>query len=150
MTQQPYNNLCWAATIATISNYVYGTSLTAYSVAQNIYHPSNIDQTLSASVAQSLMRDTYNLYYTYRDLEHSVSVILDNITNDYPIYGIFEWSGSSHAVTNYGMNATGSRLMVMDPMCGSVTANLSDYGYSYIPSYLGQKLTLERVLWRYW
>ena len=152
VTQTPYNNICWAATLAMISNSVNGTALTAVDVA-TAYFGANFNRTLARTIVAELMNNVYNLPYTYRDEAPSDNAILWNIQNGFPIYASFRQTANSvgHAGALYGINVIAGRIVIMDPMFGSTTCYLNSNGeYYYVYSGTGATFVLQRALCRSW
>lgn len=152
VTQNPHENICWAATIAMISNSVNDTSLSAVDVA-SAYYGENFNRTLSRTIVANLMNNVYDLPYTYRDQVPSDNAILWNIQNGFPIYASFQQAGSSvgHAGALYGVNVIAGRIVIMDPTFGSTTCYLnSDGDYYYVHSGTGATFVLQRAICRSW
>lgn len=158
ITQQPYNNLCWAASTACITNYVKGRALTTEMVAREFYNSSVIlDQAQSPETVEALMNNKYNLNYKYKNQRPSDSTILTNIKNNYPIYGSFFWYDSknnlyAHGTTIFAIDLMDGYISVMDPITGAYTAYYNNnYGtYTYIPSYNATTFTLSRAICHDW
>lgn len=145
------SNICWAATIACISNYVNGTLLRAVDVAKRFYGEDDYDQSASHRTCEILMQNVYDLDYTYKNQIPSDNVILENLKDDFPLYGSFLWAKGSHAVTIYGINIQSGYISVMDPEFGAATAYYSyDNGYSYISDYSGVSLSLDCAICHSW
>ena len=92
--------LCWAATVATIVNYVYGKSYTATDVADLM----EIDYD-----AGGTLYDVYNAlweyYLAYNNLiagQISFETIKENVDDKYPIAVGAQAGNSNHMVTLYG------------------------------------------------
>ena len=123
VTQHPYDNICWAATVACIVNYKLNKNLSAVDVAQVQYGLSNFDRTLAIGLERDLLSKTYGLPYTYQPHSTSASNILYNIQHDYPIFGTFKQSNTTknsyHAATIYGINTSNSNIFIMNPTSGS-------------------------------
>lgn len=150
VSQNPPSNICWAASVACISNYVYGTNRTAISVAQYWYGTTNYNRGLPANEHDDVLR-AYSLNYTYYYQIPSDSVIYRNINIGYPILARFITSSSAHAVVIYGINITGGYIFVMDPEYGFTRANYSSAnGYYYVSAYSGVTLTLESAACMTW
>ena len=138
-TQQPYGNICWAASTAMIANTLNGTSKTAVQVAKAYYGNTNFNKTLvPAKVAQN-MRDNYNLLYAYRNRVLTDSTLLKNIRNGYPVYGRLTWGGGgTHGTVICGINSTSGYITIRDPLMTSGTAtgyyNGSTNRYTYTTS----------------
>ena len=150
VTQIPDDQICWAATLACIVNYVKGTSLTAKQVAKAKNGATNYNQPMYDKTAISFMNSEYNMNYKYHNYKPSDNVMLTNIKNGYPIYGSFTWTNGRHAVTIYGINVIAGRIMIMDPEFGATTSYLSSSGYTYVSSYSGTTLTFDRAGCKTW
>ena len=153
VTQNPYDNICWAATTAMISNSVNGTSLTAVDVASDYYTDTDFDHGLNPSIVDDVMRSRYNLSYTYKNQVPSDGVILSNIVDGYPIYASFLRSDGNggHAVALYGVNVIAGRIVIMNPLTGSNTCFLdSDGNYSYVSSISGKTFVFSRAICHSW
>lgn len=157
ITQLPDEAICWAAAVATISNYLKGTNYTAAQVAR-AYYGANYNYILNTTAVAELMRNTYNLDYTYRIAIRS-AVIYDNIANGYPIVGncIYTWNNdiNGHATTIYGINIVSGYIVLMDPSMGSVTVYVNDSGaetntYTYRNTYWNVDMTLESGICHSW
>lgn len=149
VSQNPPSSLCWAGTIASIVNYCNGSSLSAVSVAQGYYGTSDYDRGINDSEVPSVFSN-YRLYYTYKNQRPSENVILNNILNDYPVYGSFTWSNGRHAGVVYGINSIGGYIYIMDPEFGFTSASVSSSGYTYVSSYSNVTLTLDRAVCNNW
>lgn len=149
VTQLPYSNLCWAASVACINNYRNGTSLTASSVSMDRFGTTYVvDMTEAPSNVATLMQTQYGLNgYTFNNYIPSSNTILNNISNGYPIYGSFRGQGGYHAVTIFGCNPISGYISVMDPMTGSTSAVANGTTYWYVSSYTGTTLSLARGIW---
>ena len=148
--QTPYDSLCWAAVTACISNYLYGTNLTAEKVAQK-YHGSIIDfnkYVLDQNVQGVL--DTYDIPYSYRLNVPSDDIILNNIKNNYPLYSNWRYAiEGKHANCIYATDIMNGYIYIMDPLVGFISVPPSSSGgYSYVQS--GDTLTLYAAGCRYW
>ncbi len=153
VTQNPYSNLCWAATVACIKNYKSGTNWTAGSVSKLYYDTSYVvDSTAYDSSVAGFMRNRCSLSYTYRSSRPSDNAILSNITSGYPIYGSFYVSPTSyrHAGTIYGINVISGYISVMDPISGSVSAVTNGSTYSYYNADYGVVCTLDSGIAHTW
>lgn len=149
--QAPYSNLCWAATVACIKNCLSGTTLTAGDVSMAYFETSYVvDSTASPSQVASFMQIIYSMSYTFGNYVPSDSVLVTNISNGYPIYGSFAYSGGYHATTIYGVNAITGYISVMDPTYGVATALRNGTTYTYVNSYSGFTLSLSRAICHSW
>ena len=154
VTQLPNDEICWAATVACIVNYVKGKSLTAKQVAIAQWGSSDYNKGLETKNAILFMNNEYNMNYIYNNYTPSDNAILTNIQNGYPIYGSFDWeigsTSGSHGVTIYGINTIAGRIMIMDPEFGSTTSYYSSSGYTYVSSYSAKTLTFKRAGCQTW
>lgn len=154
VTQRPPSDMCWAATIACIVNYVNGTNLNVLQVAIAHYGLSNFNQGLPSEDSADILSNTYDLPYTYRNSAPSDSVIMNNINKGFPIYASFknQETGGRHAVTLYGYHIMAGYIFIMDPQSGSelatYDANLNKY--KYVDTDDGVDFTFERASCRYW
>lgn len=139
VSQAPYENLCWAASVASIVNYCKGTSLSAASVAQECYGMSNFDLPIFDFDAPTILSD-YNLEYMYREQVPSNNVIQENLMANYPIYSNFSTGTTGHATVIYAINTRGGYIYLMDPEFGF--ASIGPSSYSYVSGYSGATLTL--------
>ncbi len=128
------SNICWAACVACISNYVNGTNFTAKSVAKD-YWGNDYDYGLALNYVADFMYDSYDLYYTYKNKVPSDSVMTKNIKNDYPILAGFVIDYGSHtgrhAVVVYGIDTVKGYIYIMNPTNGFDTATATSDGYAY-------------------
>lgn len=155
VTQLPNMLICWAATTATISNYLNGTNYTAEQVAKEYYGEVNYNRTVKTSVLAGLLKNKYNLDYTYKSEHLKSSVIYNNIVNGYPIAGIFIYTQNNqekgHVSTIYGVNIISGYIVVMDPSVGSVTAyGNGDDKYTYWNSLFAKVMELESGICHSW
>lgn len=145
--------MCWAASVACISNYLNGTSNTAASVAQSWYNTSDYagyNLGLTVGLQDDVLSD-YGISYTYKNQVPSDGVLFKNIYNDYPILATFKWSSGYHDVVIYGVNVTGGYTYVMDPEGGFYsTTYSSSTGHTYFSTYNGVTLTLNSATCKYW
>lgn len=142
--------MCWAATIACIVNYVKSRSLTAKDVAVAEYGSVNYNQGMSTANCATVLQDTYNLNYTYINHAPSDLAILENIQTGYPLYGSFGNDHRSHAGTIFGINIVSGYITVMDPMMGSTTALSKNGEYTYFNTVIGENISLEKAICSVW
>lgn len=137
ISQNPYKNLCWAATIASITNYCKGTSLSMADIAADKFGYVKDDSIDTAEANNILGR--YDVEYRYNNKPPTQSVILSNIKANYPIYGCFVQSGtrSGHAVVIYGINVIGDYLSLMDPANGFTSATHNGSQYIFVSANTG-------------
>lgn len=140
-------NICWAASIACIVNYLKGTNLTALEVAQS--NGINLNNGLSAEGQEAILRK-YGVAYTYANRFPSNSVILRNIKAGYPIKAGFQSNGNYHAVVVYGVNLPAGYISLMDPQIGYETAVQYSNGYKYVSGYSGAEFTSNNAICQYW
>lgn len=126
--------LCWAAAVATITNYMQDKNISAKNVADKMKIGYNTGATLSE--AQDALRK-YGLYFVRRSEYATFDLVKMNINRKSPIYmtgvGISNNSAVGHATTIYGYReVVGEQcLMIWD---SAANANKGD---SYVVSYNG-------------
>ncbi len=137
ISQKPYKNLCWAATIASITNYCTGTSFSMADIAANEFGYVK-DESIDTAKANNILA-RYGVKYEYKNIPPSHNVILSNIQANYPIYGCFVQSGtrSGHAVVVYGINVVGDYLSLMDPANGFTSATHNGRQYLFVSASTG-------------
>lgn len=140
-------NICWAASIACIVNYLKGTNLTALEVAQS--NGANLNDGLTPERQETILRK-YGVSYTYANKFPANSVILRNIKAGYPIKAGFQSNGSYHAVVVYGVNLPAGYISLMDPQIGYETAVQYSKGYKYVSGYSGAEFTSNNAICKYW
>lgn len=143
-------DICWAATIACIVNYVQNKSLTAKDVAIAARDPINYNQGMLPNDCAKVLQNIYNLNYTYINHVPSDLAILENIQTGYPLYGSFSNDHRSHAGTIFGINIVSGYITVMDPMMGSTTALCINGEYAYSNTVMGEIIALEKAVCFVW
>lgn len=156
VTQQPYGNICWAASSACIYNYVKGDYLTAADVARQYYGNTNFNRTIPTGTELNILNGVLGLSYTNRYQTASADNILYNIQGGYPIFGIFKVSGNlNHAVVIYGINTSNNVIYIMDPSATSAATGMltgsfvTNKGYQYT-SPNNNTLTFSVAFTRLW
>ena len=147
VTQHPYDNLCWAASVACIVNYIKGTSLDAATVAKKYYGNTNFDRSISPENLVDKIKDYGLTYYQFSNHGDFDNKIFSSICADNPVGGSFDViDGDCHASVIFGINVIAGRIQVMDPQFGSTTATLSSAGdYTYVSSYTNTTLVLYAI-----
>lgn len=135
-----YNtNLCWAASTASIGNYLTTHNYTAYDIAVSVFGSQNWDQTADFITSFQALYNNYGISYVYyaNFTAPSDSTIYNNIINGYPMYG--RWLIADGAGNSYGYHRTvisgidiGSYIYVMDPNFGYTIAQFSGGYYNYV------------------
>lgn len=148
--QKDYENLCWAATIACIVNYVDNKNLTVEDVAKKQFGSTKFDKGKTTAESAKVLRDTYNLNYTYLNSVPSDNIILENIQKGYPLYGSFGNDDISHAATVFGINVVSGYITIMDPMTGSHTVYSKNGTYSYINTTVGEEIFFDKTICSIW
>lgn len=142
VSQNPPSNICWAASVACIGNYLTSNSYTAKDIAQSVFGNS-WNQAATISTAMTALKSKYNVSYTkIGGTAPSDSKIYNNISAGYPVYSTWKWTNGSHATVIRGIK-TGSYVFLMDPEYGYNVANKTSGVYSYTSGYSGVKLTLS-------
>lgn len=150
VSQPRESDLCWAACIACISNYVKGTNLTAQTVAnetcgEGYLGPVGID------VIPRMMKNEFGLSYSYKDSVPSDLVILNNIKKDYPVLiSLRGKSGINHLCVTYGINVVSGYVTIMDPMFGFTTVYTKNNEYTYTDPTRDRTWTFDSGICRYW
>lgn len=157
VSQHPYENLCWAASVACIVNYKNSTNLTAYNVATAYFGTTNFDKPMADNVVANILRTTYGLTYTLRSSLPGGGVMLNNIANNYPIYAGFEYTYNNekggHAGVIYAININNGYYYVMDPYESSpvIMTYSSSYGYYYyLDPTMNVNMKFDSAICRYW
>lgn len=158
VTENPDKKICWAASIAMISNCVKGTSLTAQDVAKRYYiGESNYDDYVEPTLIPDVMNSVYGLNYSLHRSQASEGVISTNINNGTPLYATFslkEIIGGTDrtnlACVIYGVNIIEGIIIVMDPRNGSVACHLNNSKYILIRPDNGAKYTYSWTVCRTW
>lgn len=153
VTQLPYDKLCWAACVAMVKNYKSGTSLTTPDVAKK-YFGTVKNEAISGEKIQDCMKRLYGLDYTYRSTAPKENIIGSNLSEDWPVIGVFSWSvGTSngrHACVITLDNPFSYYISLLDPMYGGVAATGSNGTFSYVDSSSGVTMTLTAGLCHTW
>ncbi len=151
VTQNPYGNICWAASTAMIANYKNGTTYSAQDVAK-AYFGTDFNKALSLDkITVNMNSSRYHLGYTYKYSAPSDNTILWNIQNKYPIVGAFKNYRNGHAVVVYGINVIAGRIAVMDPVVGSRTCYRNSSGkYYFTVSSTGKEYELTYGICKAW
>lgn len=105
--------ICWAATVASITNYRNKYSLTAKTVCDNMNLPyQGVAPTVSADALNH-----YSVTSTYTATVPSQSTIMNNIDNGKPIYMSSDSTIGAHATTLYGymISTQGFVIRLIDP-----------------------------------
>lgn len=154
VSQNPPSVMCWAASVASITNFLKGTNHTAVSVAQKWYNTTaynGYNKKLGAGLEKDVLK-TYGISYTYKNEIPSDGVILKNIRSGYPVYATFRNGTSNyHSVVIYGINITGGYIYIMDPKNGFLgSGSANSVGRTYYNEYEGLTYTLNRATCKYW
>ncbi len=153
VSQKGYANLCWAATVACIKNYISGTSWTVHTVSKGYFQTTyTVDATVETSSVANFMQNKCSMPYTYHNSVPSDNTILSNIIGGYPIYGSFYVSPNNlwHAGTIYGINVVSGYISVKDPLRGTVSAISNGSTYVYTIASTGKTYTLQKVITHTW
>lgn len=149
VTQNPYNFICWAASIACTLNAIKGTNYTAVDIAQ-AHFGSDFNKKLFLYNLDNVI-NKYGVSYSYKAKVPGDGIIVKNIINGYPILANFNSGGTSHVVTVYGINSIGGYLYIMDPAVGSRSATyISGKGYSYVNASSNVTMSFHSAACVYW
>ncbi|MCI8854952.1 MAG: hypothetical protein HFH26_00210 [Clostridiaceae bacterium] len=148
---QDDSNICWAACVACIVNYVKGDSLTSTDVSTE-YFGEYQNTGLNGNEIVSAYNDIYKLRYKFTN-GISDNLILDNIMNDYPVHmvGIFPETTKkvAHACVGYGINPVSGYITIMNPLYGFTTIYSKNGEYSYISPTTGMRVVFAATISRY-
>lgn len=129
----PDTKTCWAASVAMISNFLKGTSLTAHDVASAYHNGADYSDKRGVNLNDTayLLRRVYDCDYSaygsnsLSSANPSDGIILRNIRGGYPVLGRMNVSGvpdQNHAVVIYGIDVLGGYISIDDPQSGTVTS----------------------------
>jgi len=139
VTQGNYG-LCWAATVATIIDYIRNSSLTAINIADMMGIDYNAGATVS-QVSSALQR--VGLSYKISNSKLAWSQAKTNITLDKPFALCLYTSGAGHMLTGFGygcelsdLNSASRVVYAWDPngykiMFGYNASTITTSGYSF-------------------
>lgn len=147
VTQHPYNNLCWAASVACIVNHVNGTSLDAVTVAKRYFGNTDFNRDIGEDNLTEKIQGYGLSYYQACTGGNFDNKIIDSILADNPVGAVFDViNGPYHAGVIYSINVISGRIQVMDPEFGMTTASLSETNdYVYVSSYSNATLELYAI-----
>lgn len=145
---QYFSQLCWAASTASIGNFLTGERYTAPEIATEKF---GVDFNHGASVQDStdMLLQIYGIAYPYfsDDRASCDKTIYNNISAGYPLFGVWLCSnGVYHQTVIRGINRPVG-IYIMDPLQGFVTAQKSIDGYSYVGA-SGYTFTLKGYSFR--
>lgn len=149
VTQNPYNQICWAASTAMIVNYLKGTSYTAVDVAKAKLG-NDFNQGLDTDRVVVFMNDTYEIGYSYHDIGPSEAAVLENIKAGYPLYASASINGSSHAVVIFAVNPVLGYFSFFDPLQGAVSVYSNGSSNSFVDENTGKTYTFLRTICKKW
>lgn len=138
--------LCWAASGASIINYIKKTNYTAMSLYENVRQNCG-GYPIGTVAYEKAMFDINNVSYTYKAGKLTYSNVVSTLKKGSPIMSCFSVLGSAHAVVLCGVfNISDSYgYIYMDPnVSGKYVLNYVDYGLATSSSnkfyyYNGQK-----------
>lgn len=116
--------MCWAASVATIVNYIRGTGYTAWDVCNTM--GIGYDQGATASEKQQALAH-YGINYVEKMGQSSFSSIMSDIGAKRPIAASTTSSKGGHAVTVYGYRniSSGQYVMIWDSNANSGQGDLT-------------------------
>lgn len=149
VSQNPYEHLCWAASVACIVNYLKKTNHTAVSVAKD-WRGTLTDKGLNLAEEVKVL-EKYGISYTYKYSDPSANVMLKNIQNGYPLFGMFKHMYGHHACVIYGVNIMAGYFYVMDPIDGFCNGSYSPANvHMYVSPSTGLAMVLDQASCKYW
>lgn len=150
VSQNPYDSICWAASIACTLNAIKGTNYTAVDIAKAHFGVNNFNKKLFLYNLDNVI-NKYGVSYSYKSKVPGDSVIIKNIINGYPVLANFNFKDVSHVVTVYGINTIGGYLYIMDPAVGSRSATyISGKGYGYVNTSSNVTMSFQSAACTYW
>ena len=126
--------ICWAASIASIGNYLRGINHDAVYVAQ-CYYGTNFNQGLDdGDTAMIILNSIYNnVSYSYSNGIPTENFIWNKIFTGKPLYGGFQTGNSlaKHAAVICAISTTNDYFCVEDSTCGRLMSSYSGSTYSF-------------------
>lgn len=154
-----YSTICWAATAACIVNCVKGTNYTAWDVFTKCSDLADSKTKGLDNKNATVVLGRYGLSYQHKKYVPTISVIENNIKNNYPINGFFQYFNyegniRGHACAIYGCTISNQDnalncIYIMDPQVGFTTAYYSSSTYKYIAGSTGYEVWLYQAACRY-
>lgn len=147
--QEPYDSICWAASISSITGYILDMEPSDAEFVAWFHYGDDFNRPLPRGDEVTVL-GYYDITYLYSTTAPSGSVILNNIINGYPIFAGFESSSTGHAVVLYGINFISGIYYIMDPLFGfcSVTYK-SGVGYAYTNPNSGNEFRFRYATCKY-
>jgi hypothetical protein len=146
VSQNPPSNVCWAASVACIGNYLTsGTDFGAQAVALNLRPYGAWDLEATPQQALNCLSNIYSISYTYYSSAPSVSTVNLSINSGRPLYSRWSRTNGSHACVIYGCSVSYLIMSIMDPESGFTSAGVvsaTNYNYTYVSAYSGTTYTL--------
>lgn len=141
------SNICWAASIACIGNYLTDYSYTAVEVAQMFFSDHDYNHGVGIPNIGAAMYQSYGVYYRYyAQSAPDDSLLITNLNAGYPVYSSWSWMYNnqygSHATVIRGIQQSTDCVFLMDPEYGFYVADRSSDTYSYT-NVNGLVLTLD-------
>lgn len=122
VTQQPYDNLCWAACTAMVGNKLLNTNYTAADIATIKYGETNFDKIGTIIDITNILNTRFFASYSYTFANLDESKVTTNLNANKPLIARFEYaSGNGHFVCVYGINTVSHYIMVLDPLLTTST-----------------------------
>ncbi|MCR5627433.1 MAG: hypothetical protein K6F99_08945 [Lachnospiraceae bacterium] len=143
VTQDPYKNLCWAACVACIGNYITHSNYDTVDIAESVRATGDkLDERMNyGMISIAFIKNSgFNIYH--RDFNSSSDEeIYYSLSNGWPVFS--EWqSNTRHACVIRGIQ-TNSYLAIMDPQIGFTVAWKTNGVYSYVRVIDGSNVTLK-------
>lgn len=138
---QKYSNICWAASVASVGNYLTKKSYSAVDVAKG-YLGKDFNHSKTLEDSKNALKKMYNIsykHYSYNTPPDEMK-IYNNLSAGYPLIGRWKTSSSTHQTVIRGIKHTSGCIYVMDPEQGYVIAYGNGNKFSYY--YKSIKVTL--------
>lgn len=124
-------DICWAASMACIGNYLTSSNYSAEDVARAYYGNEDWNRGATTSQAVAALYQVYNVEYEKRENVPSDTVLYSNLLEGYPIYAYWDANGLKHATVIRGI-VTGSYIQIMNPASSFMVAYKSGDTYTYV------------------
>lgn len=149
---QTDSNICWAASIACIGNYLTNEDYTAKEVAIAYFGEDDWHQDANFIQSQRALLQVYDISYPLYDSSSAPTDerITTNISRGYPMFSAWIVStGTAHATVIRGINTSSESIFIMDPAVGFYIAEKTGGAYSYTNAEDNKTLTMYGYISKY-
>ena len=142
---QGSNEICWAASVACIGNYLRGQNHSAVYVAQclygNDYNHGISDNSIAITVLNSIYNNVSYEYHAW--VVPNEYFIWNNIFSGKPLYGGWECGSAKHVAVICAISTTNDYICVEDPASGRIMSGYSGSEYTFFSP--GNGLTWDLI-----